>query len=361
MAIYLIYILPLFIAYICFQIYSRLNTANKYHLTYLLFHFVSELFIAINLFLYHSFEVKIPIIVMSLIRIGSPMFLYLQILSIQNQNKVGLRMSEYIILSSLLIVNLLTIFGIKILPFYYANVHSGGYFELGVNYFKGKEEVFILITLAALYYIFSLIKTILKNTSYTSVNIKTAKLLRKWVSTYVVLYLVDGIFIICVLSLIFFDLYIDLFSIINKILALIKLFVLTSIAFLLKDLSSIKTDENTINEKYFKKIEKYFNTHNYFLDPTFSIVKISLDLGIRIDLISSSVKDQTQMTLPSYINSYRIKYACQLMQEGYLTHFSILSLAEKSGFGSQQSFNRSFKTIMKTTPSTYLNRLNIKT
>lgn len=361
MAIYLIYILPLFIAYICFQIYNRLNAANKYHLTYLLFHFVSELFIAINLFLYHSFEIKIPIIVMSLIRIASPMFLYLQILSIEKQYKVGLRIWEYIILSSLLIVNLSTIFGIKIFPFFYENVKSGSYFEMGVNYFKKKEDVFILITLAGLYYIFCLVKTIFKNLSNTLVNSKNTKVLRRWMYTYVAVYLADGIFIICVLSLTFFDLYIDLFSIISKVLVLIKLLVLTSIAFLLKDLSSIKTDENNLNKKYFKEIENYFNTHNYYLDSSFSMLKISLDLGIRMDLISSSVKDQAQMNLPSYINSYRIKYACQLMQENYLTNFSILSLAEKSGFGSQQSFNRSFKSVMKMTPSAYLNRFNSET
>ncbi len=354
MTIYLIYVLPLFTAYICFQVYDRLNSGNKYHLIYLFYHFLSEFFIAINLSLYVSLDVQIPILVMSLIRIASLMFLYLQILSIQKQSKVGLGISDYIILGSILIVNLLNHLDIKILPLSYENVNSGGYFKLGVDYFKGKEDVFITMTLAALYYIYFLLKSLLRKTKSEFINDKISKFLSRWTYTYLILYLIIGLFIICVCFLTLFDLYADTFDITIKILVLARLFVLVSIGFLLKDLSSIKINEITLDQSYFKQIEQYFNTNTHHLDPAFSISKLALDLELRSDVLSKCINENTQMTSPSYINSYRIKYACQLMHEDYLTNFSMLSLAKKCGFNNQQSFNRSFKSVMKLTPSAYL-------
>ena len=343
-----------------FQVFSRINATNKYHLTYLFYHFLLELFITINVILHVNFDVRIPIIVMSVVRIASPLCLYLQILSIQKQSKIGLRTSDYIILSSILIVNLLNLSGIKIFPLSFENVSSGGFFEMGVNYLAGREDVFVIITISALYYVFSFLKTEFGETKSTPKNSKILGLLTKWTYTYIFLYLISNLFIIFVLSFLLFDVYFSEFSILNKILVLIRLLVLASIPFLLKDLSFIKIKDITLDQSYFKQIEQYLNTYTYYLDPAFSISKLSLDLELRSDLISSCIKDNTQMTVPSFINSYRIKHACQLMQDGYLTNFSMLSLAEESGFSSQQSFNRSFKSIMNLTPSAYLNSINLK-
>jgi len=60
------------------------------------------------------------------------------------------------------------------------------------------------------------------------------------------------------------------------------------------------------------------------------------------------------MSVPLFINSYRIKYAIKLIDEGYLLN-SMEALAEKSGFSSQENFNRVFKVLKSCTPTEYLN------
>ena len=60
------------------------------------------------------------------------------------------------------------------------------------------------------------------------------------------------------------------------------------------------------------------------------------------------------MSVPLFINSYRIKHAIKLIEEGYLENFSMEALAEKSGFNSQENFNRVFKILKSCTPTQYL-------
>ena len=60
------------------------------------------------------------------------------------------------------------------------------------------------------------------------------------------------------------------------------------------------------------------------------------------------------MSVPLFINSYRIKYAIKLIDEGYLENYSMEALAEKSGFNSQENFNRVFKILKSFTPTQYL-------
>ena len=64
------------------------------------------------------------------------------------------------------------------------------------------------------------------------------------------------------------------------------------------------------------------------------------------------------MSVPMFINSHRIEYSIKLMNEGYLDKFSIMALAEKSGFSSQENFNRVFKLLKKNTPSELKNSIN---
>ena len=59
------------------------------------------------------------------------------------------------------------------------------------------------------------------------------------------------------------------------------------------------------------------------------------------------------MTVPLYINSRRVEFACELIKEGYLETYSMDAIAEKSGFSSQKKFNRVFKLIMSLTPTEY--------
>ena len=59
------------------------------------------------------------------------------------------------------------------------------------------------------------------------------------------------------------------------------------------------------------------------------------------------------MSVPLFINSYRVKHVCAMIDKGYLTKYSMDALAEQCGFRSQPTFNRIFKSIKNQTPSEY--------
>ena len=82
--------------------------------------------------------------------------------------------------------------------------------------------------------------------------------------------------------------------------------------------------------------------------------KIEFDKNKEInELIRSSIKKFSDMTVPLYIKSHRVEFACELIKEGYLETYSMDAIAEKSGFSSQKKFNRVFKLIMSLTPTEY--------
>ena len=67
------------------------------------------------------------------------------------------------------------------------------------------------------------------------------------------------------------------------------------------------------------------------------------------------IKTFSNISVPMFINSHRIEYAIKLINDGYLQNYSIEALAEKSGFSSQENFNRVFKLLKKVTPSEFRN------
>ena len=103
----------------------------------------------------------------------------------------------------------------------------------------------------------------------------------------------------------------------------------------------------------FNKINHYLKETKVFLQNNYSIVNLSVDSGITQNDIRDSIKHKLNVTTPFYINSLKIDYACDLIQNKFLDKYTIGALVEKSGFNSQENFNRVFKKIKSVTPSEY--------
>jgi len=105
----------------------------------------------------------------------------------------------------------------------------------------------------------------------------------------------------------------------------------------------------------YHKIESLFTENNHFLDSKYTSASITSETGIRSELVRKSIKLYSNMSVPMYINSYRINHAVKSIDEGYLKNYSMEALAESVGFRSQENFNRVFKMLKSCTPSEYLN------
>ena len=112
-----------------------------------------------------------------------------------------------------------------------------------------------------------------------------------------------------------------------------------------------------MNYLNFNKINDYLKETKAFLQKNYSILNISVDTGITQNDIRDSIKQKLDITTPLYINSHKINYACDLIQNKFLDKYTIGALVEKSGFNSQVNFNRVFKKIKSVTPSEYKNSI----
>ena len=117
--------------------------------------------------------------------------------------------------------------------------------------------------------------------------------------------------------------------------------------------NSIEIDESL--KIIYHQIESFLMKDNSFLDSNLNLASISSKTGIRSELVRKSMKLYSDMSVPMYINSYRINHAVKSIDEGYLKNYSMEALAESVGFSSQENFNRVFKILKHCTPSEYLN------
>ena len=332
-----------------------MNTNNQYHLKYLLFHFLSLLAIVINYSLFYAFKIMVPVAVISVARSLSILFLFVHFKSIFTQLKAKIRAIDFVILSILAIVNGLNSLGIKYIKYSFDSVSSNDIFYLGANYFIGKEDVLFVMIIIFLYYSFMIINTIYRIRKNTALLEKTKKTVLKFGLLYWSLSFSASILLS--LNFVLILLKIDPFISLSKAISLCSFLILILIPSLLKEIASIKVNKE-IENNYFDYIEQFFKGSKKYLDPKYGIAKLSLDLEIRSDLIRNSIKENTQMSVPIYINSYRIKHACTMIDNGYLNKYSMNSLIDQSGFSSQPTFNRIFKSLKNLSPSEYTNRLS---
>ncbi|MBD0777520.1 AraC family transcriptional regulator [Maribacter sp. ANRC-HE7] len=68
-------------------------------------------------------------------------------------------------------------------------------------------------------------------------------------------------------------------------------------------------------------------------------------------------KKRTQKSFVQYLNEIRIGHACKLLIEGEL---QITTICYHSGFNTLTNFNRQFKTLMKMTPTEYMEQYKAK-
>jgi AraC-like DNA-binding protein len=87
-------------------------------------------------------------------------------------------------------------------------------------------------------------------------------------------------------------------------------------------------------------------TNNISLDD------ISMVAAMTKQAFCKYFKKRTNKTYFRFLNELRIENACQLLRAN--TEYSIVEIAERSGFNNISNFNRQFKSIKRMTPSEYL-------
>jgi AraC-like DNA-binding protein len=100
----------------------------------------------------------------------------------------------------------------------------------------------------------------------------------------------------------------------------------------------------------FDQITTLLEEEKVYLNPHLSISDFTERIGTNRRYVSEAVNQCSNMNFMNLINSYRIKYACNLIIE---TAMPIKQIMLESGFSSESTFFRAFKTITGITPKEF--------
>ena len=359
MEIYPVYLLLFTTSIVIVRLYRIMTTENDYHLKYLIFHFLFQIITMINISMYLMFNIKIPIVIVNSGRVFAFIFFFLFLKSLLDNKRVKLTFIYFIPSLILLLVDSLNSSGIRLFTFIDNQIASENILGFNTLDFIGKEDMFLVLCLNTLFFtglIFNKFFQIFKSEILTD---KNKIILSDFMKYYYVPITTTSISTLLVLGVFLLSIKWSIFIICIKILAILTIIYLVVRPEMLRKISRINNsddlDENL--KSIYHQIESLFLGGDAYLNFNYTSANISADTGIRNELVRNSIKLYSQMSVPLFINSYRIEYAIKLMNEGFLEDYSMKALAEKSGFSSQENFNRVFKILKTSTPSEYFKKL----
>jgi len=105
------------------------------------------------------------------------------------------------------------------------------------------------------------------------------------------------------------------------------------------------------------KILETLQTERIFLDSQIKIIDLANLLKQPDYKVTQAITNDLEFrNFNQMMNSYRIQEAIRLLSEPKYSHYSILSIAMNSGFGSIGPFNRAFKDHFGETPTEFRNK-----
>lgn len=116
--------------------------------------------------------------------------------------------------------------------------------------------------------------------------------------------------------------------------------------------SSVLTEADLTN--LLSKIKNLLNTEKLYLDAVLRINDIALKLDVPVPYVSQAINQKTNKSFSDFINEYRISYAKSLLNNPEYKKYTILGIAEFTGFNNKNTFNKAFKKSTGLTPSEFI-------
>lgn len=114
----------------------------------------------------------------------------------------------------------------------------------------------------------------------------------------------------------------------------------------------------SLEDPIYRKIDRYFAVERCYLLENISPNLIADKLGISSRKISSTIKQQTNLSFPDYVNHWRLQYIEeQLKTNKYWQNYTFEAMASESGFGSRSNFYSAFKKLKEQSPKEYYTNL----
>ncbi|HNW83409.1 MAG TPA: helix-turn-helix domain-containing protein [bacterium] len=108
-----------------------------------------------------------------------------------------------------------------------------------------------------------------------------------------------------------------------------------------------------VAEKSLADLKEVMDLKKPFTDSNLTLVDLARIIHIKPYHLSQLINSRLGENFYVFINTARVKYAAQIMQDTANSQKSILEIAYKSGFNSKSAFNTYFKNIFHETPSQF--------
>ena len=357
MEIYPAYLMFFVLTLIVFRLQRSITNENKYHLRYLVYHFIFQTISVINISLYLSFDLIIPLLIVVVARVFVYIFFFLFLKSIFKNEKTKLKFNNVFPILILILTYSLNASGIRLFSFVDKMISNENIMGFNSIDFIGMDDFFVVFCINILLYTYLIFNKAFQISKCEFLSDKNKKKIFNLLKYYFLIITILAFSTLLVLGLFLLDIKLPTTLVMIKLLGILIVMVLIIKPQILTGIIHIKnSDELDQSLKIlYDKIESLFTESNQFLNPKYTSASITTETGIRSELVRKSIKLYSDMSVPMYINSYRINHAVKSIDEGYLRNYSMEALAESVGFRSQENFNRVFKMLKYCTPSEYLN------
>ena len=119
---------------------------------------------------------------------------------------------------------------------------------------------------------------------------------------------------------------------------------------------AVLNERNNFHDKHkitFQNIENHIIDKHRYLDPLFSLEKLSEEQNISVSVLSKIINNYSSYNFSDYVNSLRIEQAKKLLSDDSFDQYTIVAIGLESGFNSKSTFYTAFKKFTSQTPSIY--------
>ena len=106
------------------------------------------------------------------------------------------------------------------------------------------------------------------------------------------------------------------------------------------------------------KLDHFMKDQKVYRDPNLGLKELATHLNISEKRLSIFLNANKKTTFYDYINGFRLKDFTETLETKGLQNYSIMGLAQNSGFKSKSVFYREFRKKFNSSPSDYMKKMN---
>jgi len=122
-----------------------------------------------------------------------------------------------------------------------------------------------------------------------------------------------------------------------------------------------KRKDIVIDNDIIQKLHQAITIKKVYLNPKLTLQELAKDLNINESILSNTINSYYQKNFRKVLNEARVEEVKNRLLNGELENLSLLGIAKESGFNSEASFYRIFKSETQITPKQFISKnLNLQ-